>query len=422
MTQEEMATTAVDPSIDQARAVALLQGLVAIPSLSHQETAASHWLVEQMHSLGYARAFVDEAGSAVGELGPADAPQVLMLLGHIDTVPGDIPVRIEETEAGQALYGRGSVDAKGPLATFVAAAARAGNAWAHANNLRVVIVGAVEEEAATSKGARAIRDRFDGTQNPIPVACVIGEPSGWPRVTLGYKGRLLLEMSAAQPMMHTAGPDVGVATVAVDLWNWVAAYAALFNADRPRTFDQLMPSLRRVRTDSTPSMDDTVEATIGIRLPPEFDVHIFAAKVVAWMRERIGGEDEASTALPEIVIPEATHLTMQLVGNPATVTLSFRGYEQTWRSERDPLLVRSFLAAIRMVAPNEKAGFVVKTGTSDMNVVAPVWGCPIVAYGPGDSSLDHTPNEHVLLDDYWHAVLVLEQTLRNLGSMLSGTE
>jgi LysW-gamma-L-lysine carboxypeptidase len=100
------------------------------------------------------------------------------------------------------------------------------------------------------------------------------------------------------------------------------------------------------------------------------------------------------------------------------VKLGLRGYEKTWRSERDPLLVRSFLAAIRTVAPDEKASFVVKTGTSDMNVVAPVWKCPIVAYGPGDSSLDHTPNEHVLLEEYWQAVLVLEQTLRNLGGML----
>ncbi len=60
----------------------------------------------------------------------------------------------------------------------------------------------------------------------------------------------------------------------------------------------------------------------------------------------------------------------------------------------------------------------VKTGTSDMNVVAPVWGCPIVAYGPGDSTLDHTPNEHLPLHDYWQAVLVLEQALRNVAAML----
>jgi LysW-gamma-L-lysine carboxypeptidase len=61
----------------------------------------------------------------------------------------------------------------------------------------------------------------------------------------------------------------------------------------------------------------------------------------------------------------------------------------------------------------------VKTGTSDMNVVAPVWKCPIVAYGPGDSALDHTPHEHLDLDEYWRAVLVLEATLRQLVSTLS---
>lgn len=409
MTQESVAVA----SVDQARATALLQGLVAIPSLSTQEEAASRWLVEQMKALGYARAYVDEAGSAVGELGAADAPNVVMLLGHIDTVPGDIPVRIEDGPGGSILYGRGSVDAKGPLATFVAAAARVGTAWAEAHHVRVVVVGAVEEEAATSKGARFVRDRFDGVQNPVPKVCVIGEPSSWQRVTLGYKGRLLVELRASQPMMHTAGPDMGVATVAVDLWNWIAAYAERYNADRPRTFDQLMPSLRHVRTETTAGMEDTVDALVGIRLPLDFDVQGFTQELYAWLAARVDGSGEG---LGEI--PEAAPISATAMGNPATATLTFRGYERTWRSERDPLLVRSFLAAIRSVAPSEKAGFVVKTGTSDMNVVAPVWGCPIVAYGPGDSTLDHTPNEHILLDEYWNAVLVMEETLRNLGAML----
>jgi len=61
-------------------------------------------------------------------------------------------------------------------------------------------------------------------------------------------------------------------------------------------------------------------------------------------------------------------------------------------------------------------GFVLKTGTSDMNVVAPVWRCPIVAYGPGDSALDHTPHEHVSIDEYWRAILVLEAMLWNIGA------
>ena len=46
-----------------------------------------------------------------------------------------------------------------------------------------------------------------------------------------------------------------------------------------------------------------------------------------------------------------------------------------------------------------------------MNVVGPTWGQNIVAYGPGDSRLDHTPDEHIRLDEYAHAIEVLEQVL-----------
>ncbi len=160
-----------------------------------------------MRAAAFDRAFMDDAGNAVGELGDPDAPRTIVLLGHIDTVPGNIPVRIEN----DLLYGRGSVDAKGPLATFVAGAARFGAAAAKAANVRVVVVGAVEEEAATSKGARFIAARFDGSNERVPDACIIGEPSHWNRVTLGYKGRLLLDLTADQPMAHTAGPDASVA-------------------------------------------------------------------------------------------------------------------------------------------------------------------------------------------------------------------
>ena len=50
-----------------------------------------------------------------------------------------------------------------------------------------------------------------------------------------------------------------------------------------------------------------------------------------------------------------------------------------------------------------------------MNVVGPRWQCPIVAYGPGDSLLDHTPDEHIVLDDYLRAIGVLRAALRRLG-------
>lgn len=370
--------------MDQASATELVRGLVAIPSVSRSEAAASTWLAEQMRTAGYDRAFVDDAGNAVGELGNPSAARTIVLLGHIDTVPGNIPVRIEN---GQ-LYGRGSVDAKGPLATFAAGAARFGSAAAKAANLRVVVVGAVEEEAATSKGARFIASRFNGTTEPIPHACIIGEPSHWNRVTLGYKGRLLLDFTADQPMAHTAGPDASVASVVVDFWNWVTAHAARVNDGKDKAFDQLSPSLRRFITSTNDQMHDMVDGQFAWRLPVGFDAEGFMVEIAA----------------------EAKRLTGQQADR-TQFTLNFRGYEKPWKGDRNNVLVKSFLAGLRSVDSTEKLGFVVKTGTSDMNVVGPVWQCPIVAYGPGDSSLDHTPNEHLPVDEYLKAVSVIEQTL-----------
>jgi len=370
--------------MDQATATELVHGLVAIPSLSRQESVASTWLVAQMRGSGFDRAFVDDAGNAVGELGNPSAPRTIVLLGHIDTVPGNIPVRIDNDQ----LYGRGSVDAKGPLAAFAAGAARFGSAAAKAGNIRVVVVGAVEEEAATSKGARFIAARFDGKHEPIPTACIIGEPSHWNRVTLGYKGRLLLDFTADQPMAHTAGPDASVATVVVDFWNWVTAHAARVNDGKDKVFEQLSPSLRRFVTSTNEEMHDRVDAQFAWRLPVGFDATAFM-KELEQQASRPAGQRASRTSF----------------------SLKFRGYERAWRGDRNNPLVRSFLAGLRSVEASEKLGFVLKTGTSDMNVVGPMWQCPIVAYGPGDSSLDHTPNEHLPLDEYWKAVNVIEQTL-----------
>ena len=366
--------------MDRSAATELVRGLVAIPSLSRQEAAAAIWLVFQMRAAGFERAYVDDAGNAVGELGDLSASRTIVLLGHIDTVPGVIPVRIED----DLLYGRGSVDAKGPLATFVAGAARLGSAAAKAAALRVVVVGAVEEEAATSKGARFIASRFDGTREPRPVACIIGEPSHWNRVTLGYKGRLLLDFTADQPMAHTAGPDASVASVVVDFWNWVTAQAARANEGKDKVFDQLSPSLRRFITSTNDQMHDTVDAQFAWRLPVGFDADGFMKELAAWAQQ----------------------------ADKTSFKLKFRGHEKAWRGDRNNALVRSFLAGLRSVEASEKLGFVLKSGTSDMNVVGPAWQCPIVAYGPGDSSLDHTPNEHLSMEEYWRAVNVIEQTLR----------
>jgi LysW-gamma-L-lysine carboxypeptidase len=84
-----------------------------------------------------------------------------------------------------------------------------------------------------------------------------------------------------------------------------------------------------------------------------------------------------------------------------------------YRGQKNNALVRAFVSSIRQ--GEGEPGFLLKSGTSDLNLVAPAWGCPAVAYGPGDSSLDHTPHEHISLVEYERAVSVLERLIRTLA-------
>ena len=347
-------------------AIAFLKDIVGIYSPSTQEQRVAERIVATMIDLGY-EAEIDEAGNAVGRIGEGE--RRILLLGHIDTVAGEIPLRVE----GDLLYGRGSVDAKGPFAVFVMAAARAGQL----PNTQVVVVGAVEEEAATSKGAYYIANTYDPADY-----VVIGEPSRWNRITLGYKGRLLVDYEFQRTMSHTAGQERGACEVAVDFWLNVLRFAETYNRDKNRRFDALDPSLRSMSSTSD-GFSENASMSIALRLPLGLDVDAFLKE----MNDSWRGAAEVST----------------------------RGYEQPYRAPKHSPLTSAFLAAIR--AEGGKAAFVTKTGTCDLNVIGPRWKCPILAYGPGDSNLDHTPDEHIDLNEYLAAIRVLTRVLRRLATV-----
>jgi LysW-gamma-L-lysine carboxypeptidase len=101
---------------------------------------------------------------------------------------------------------------------------------------------------------------------------------------------------------------------------------------------------------------------------------------------------------------------------PEGMTLVCEGHEAAHRTGRNDPVVRAISTAIRARGsiPRPK----LKTGTADLNVVAPIWRCPIAAYGPGDSALDHTPHERLALDEYLAAIGVLTEALPALAADL----
>jgi len=340
--------------------IQLLEEMVSIPSVSTQERELGQWLVTRLRGMGFA-ARRDEVGNVVAFWG--SGPREVMLLGHIDTVPGFIPVRRE----GNRLFGRGAVDAKGPLAAAITAVSRqpAGAAC------RFTIIGAVEEEGS-SRGARHLVNR------KAPDQLVILEPSGWDAVTLGYKGSLKARYRLSKSMGHGAGPNESAADQAIAFVRRVQDHAAT-QGNGLGNFERLDARVLRFHADHD-GFKDTAAMTVGFRLPPNFDVASLQVELQSWAED---------------------------------AELRFEYADAAVRAEKNTPVVRAFLKGIRDTGGTPR--FKMKTGTSDMNILAPVWGCPTLAYGPGDSKLDHTPDEAMDLDDFARGVNVLTSTLSHLA-------
>lgn len=346
----------------------VLVDLISTPSVSGYERAAAEVFARYAIELGY-DAEIDEAGNALAHRGAIDAPVHIMLLGHIDTVPGEIPVRVE----GGELYGRGSVDAKGPLAAMLVGASRA----LLPEDVRVTVAGAVGEETAGSPGARYLAQQYR------PSACIIGEPSGWDGVTLGYKGRLIVQATCTRSCAHTAGPEPSAPDELHTWWSEVLGRVARFNTGRERAFDQVQANIRGWSSEDD-GLSETAAMSAGFRLP-------------------IG------------VQPEDLVRTMRILAD-GRVKLAFDGMEVAIQSDRNDPVARTLSLAIREIGGKPRPKL--KTGTADFNVVGPVWQCPIAAYGPGDSSLDHTPEERLSLEEYARSVEVLARAVELLAEEL----
>lgn len=334
----------------------LVERLVRCPSPSGEETDVAHVLIREMEGRGFT-ARLDEAGNVLGTIGRG--PTHGYLIGHLDTVPGDLPVRIE----GETLFGRGTVDAKGSLATCVEAASGFGDS----EKLSLTVIGCVGEEA-DSRGARHILKYI-----PPPSFAIIAEPSGWNAMTLGYKGSLPVRYTVGKSQTHRGAPTSTVAEDAVKFYDTICSSYP----DRGVGFGDVSIRLTFFNTHRD-AIQESVEISLDVRTPPDFDCNSF----------RRLAQDAGSGA--ELELGEFT---------PAVV-----------RGKRNEL-VRAMLAGIR--AQDGQPTFKLKTGTSDMNLFQ-VWDVPMIAYGPGNSSLDHTPDEQLDLGEYKLAIAVLSKGLEGI--------
>jgi acetylornithine deacetylase len=177
---------------------AYIRRLVDIPSVSGEEQALALFLERDLAERGFTVTLqeVAERRANVYALGSGDLPSVVFCT-HLDTVPPFFPSREDE----DYIYGRGSCDAKGILATMVHAAVAL-----REGGLAVGLLFVVGEEV-DSLGALAA-NRLESKARYV----VVGEPTE-NRMANGHKGGFKFRLIAKGKAAHSAYPHLGESAI-----------------------------------------------------------------------------------------------------------------------------------------------------------------------------------------------------------------
>ena len=251
------------------------------------------------------------------------------------------------------IYGRGAVDAKASLISMFSSLSRV-----NVKNIRVIFVGVVDEEG-NSRGIKHLMQSLSSDW------AVFGEPSGINKITIGYKGSMRFNLRFYGESGHLANPTTENAT----------EEALDFIQSLRKHYGEVNYRNLTIRPSRIQGLETECGALLDIRLPPGMN------------------EDDV----------------LKIIGKGKILE-----YTPPYEINPSNKIVVSMKKSIKRVT-GERAGLVRKTGTGDMNIFSEVCqNC--ITYGPGDSRLDHTNNEHIDLDEFLSAIKIYQEFIRILDA------
>jgi len=352
----------------------------AVPIASNEDVSEMReFLVETIESHGI-EAGVDDAGNTLASKGAADPDTHLVFNTHIDTVSPHVPFERDQIDGHLVrVRGRGSCDAKGPLAALLAAFF----AVDPREDARVTLAVTPDEELL-STGAAALDLDAD--------LYVVGEPTGLdvcPAAKGRFQGTLTLTGSAA----HAAESESGINAIA----GLEGALAAI------RTFDDGRESHPQLGSASlTPTVVSGGESTNQV--PAECELVLDRRSVPPETAE--GFRTELESAVRESV-PDNVGVDFSLTDRPTP-------FLEAFATDESHELVRTLADA------SEQAGGsgVVRpfTAATEASYFSPA---PVIVFGPGDLADDkgavaHAEREYVDVDDVRRAASALSDATRRL--------
>jgi succinyl-diaminopimelate desuccinylase len=341
--------------------------LVAIPSVSHDEAALADHVESVLRGLGHLD--VERVGENVVARTHLGRDLRLVLAGHLDTVPadGNAAPRID----GDLLWGRGAADMKGGLAVMLALAAAVPDP---AVDVTWVFY-AAEEVASEHNGLRHLfvtrPDLVAGD------AALLGEPTA-AALEVGCQGSMRVRVVLAGQRSHTARPWMG--RNAIHRAGRVLGALDAYEGRRP-VLDgcEYREAMQAVFVEGGVAgnvVPDRAVVTINHRFAPDRTGQEAADQVREVLTPHLEDGDEVDVVdVAEAAPPGLAH--------PLLASLR----------ERNALEVRA------------------KLGWTDVSRFAAA-GIPAANFGPGESSLAHTPDERVERSSLEAAHAALEDLLR----------
>ena len=364
--------------VSPSYAIELLRRALEIYSPSRSEAALVNMIRDKcVNELGFEHVNIDNAGNIIATKGTGQ-PYIL-LCGHTDTVPGQIPVRIDDGH----IYGRGASDAKSPLIAMLLAASEFPK-----QSGTVVFAGVVDEEGNATGVKQLVKSNI-GLDYAI-----FGEPSGIDNITIAYKGRLAIRLTCdVGDSAHASAPWLAKNSIEeiYDFWNAIKA-----EIGRTGTADNKANSISCSITEIIGGSSHNVtpqkcKVTIDIRVPT------------------ITTCDSVLGTIDEII---------KSVAAKKGIKATYRIEDKTEPFEADhtsPLVRALVLAALDI--RNKRPTLLRKTGTGDMNVLGHSFNIPVITYGPGDPHASHTADERVNIDEYVASIEVYKRTLFHLSRL-----
>jgi acetylornithine deacetylase len=363
--------------------VAFLERAVRIDSTDADVAEMRSFLVETLERAGVPTT-VDDAGNTLAARGaPADtATRHVVLNTHIDTVPPHVPYE-RDTSGEDVIRGRGSCDAKGPLAALLAAFFTVD--LRPDTNARVTLAVTPDEEVL-STGAAAL---------DLDADCyLVGEPTGLDVCTAAkgrFQGTLTLSGSAA----HAAEPDSGVNAVAA--LEFALGAIRTFDADRDPHPDLGAATLTPTIVEggaATNQVPADCSLVVDRRSVPPETADGFLSSIATAVRERVPDDVDVSFALTDRPTP----------------------FLEAFATDPDHELVRTLAAAAREAGGTGRVRPF--TAATEASYFAPA---PTVVFGPGvladdEGAVAHAEREYVRVRDVERAAEALTVTLDALVS------